>query len=219
MINPINWMGGMGGASGAVIAPTSNAALQNALGALEQRAPALMQRIKGVPETIYNYLTHQMPSEGAVGTFRASSTLPKGEVHLQAGQSFDDLVTALAHELRHADTAFTPGAARSPERMIETGQQLTAMMPPAQQADMAHYLPATSGVRRNLYSGPTEDVLRKLRGGAVSGVDTVGTTVPGVQPADAYSEAMSYLTESLLNPRGADPMLGDIARALGQNIK
>lgn len=198
--NPMNVAG--------IIAPTANPILQQLLAALRQRAPKLVQQAEGVAETVRPYLVprESMPVEGAVGAYRKSRSLPSGELYLRGGRPQAEQVDTLGHELRHFLTGFDPRqAAKQPAHKLETAQQLTEMMPPPQKAAMQqHYLPQQAQPTAATRFVPGEQINPAAagRGGL------------------AHDEALSYLTESLLQGnRGGDPMLEAIANALGQGIR
>ena len=228
LVNPLDWMGGMGGASGAIIAPTGNKTLINLLAQGRNVAPRLMKRAEDMTQTVYNYLTPNMPMPNTLGTFMergagpgmqkalvsqgARIPDPTGEIQVWGGQSQQDMLTTLLHELGHFVN--TPQVAtKNPVHALETAQQLTRMMPGKQAKSMAQYLPKVS---------QSEDVLKKLSTG---GPHFRSLIRPEDATRTAYNESLSYLIESLLQPQGmrtvqnADPMLGPIAEALGQGLR
>lgn len=206
----------LGGPANAVIAPIGNPRLKAVFDALRAKAPGLVGKAEGLSQTLYPYLMPRelMPAEDALGLFRQSATLPKGELYLRGGRPQEEQVDTLAHEIRHFLTGFDPALAdKPPIHMLETAQQLSHMMPPAQQKSMANYL---SEVGRPGIAGEPLDLLKQTQGGTRkfgSGFNTP------TNPELAFDEAMSYLTESLLNPHGADPALEAVANALGQGLK
>lgn len=208
-----------GGPSSAVIAPTSNKILQSLFTRLRERAPKLVQQAEAVPETVFPYLVPRevingMTNTDVVGLLRRSKTLPKSELYVRGGRPGDEQVDTLAHELRHFLTGYDPAMAfKSPEHSVESAQQISHMMPPPQQHGMQSYL---SGVGTPGIAGTPMDMLKATQGGArkFSGAGTAK------DPALAFDEALSYLTESLMGGnKGGDPALESIAQALGQGLK
>jgi hypothetical protein len=188
--NPINWMGGMGGASSAAIAPTGNKMLQSLMQALYTKAPKLMDQVQDTGRMVYPYLTPGNPAKSAVGTYQSLNPLA-GQVQVSGMQSQDEMLKTLAHELRHFLTD-PKLATKNPEHGLETAQQLGNMMPGIQKA------------RTSMYTG--------------MGGDTA--TFKPNDKLTAYNESLSYLTEALLGGnKGGDPALEAIANALGQGIR
>ena len=198
-----------------IIAPTANKRLQELFGALRTRAPKLVSQAEGAAQTVFPYLTPReaMPVEGdLLGLLRRSKTLPKSELYVRGGRPMEEQIDTLAHELRHFVTGSNPALMNKPAgHALETAQQLSHMMPAPQQRGMQQYL---SGVGTPSLAGTPMDVLRALQGGAKK-------VVPGKaqNPAVAFDEALSYLTEALLRPQGSDPALTSVANALGQGLR
>lgn len=189
-----------------VIAPTGNRILQALIEGVRGKAPGLVKKAEGLSETVFPYLVprEMMPVQGALGAYRSSRTLPKGELYVRGGRPAGEQVDTLGHELRHFLTGFDPKFInKKPSHALETADQLTRMLPPPQRAAMQRYhLPSP-----NAMPGVT-DLMNKLPPG-------------GSGPAaNAYDESLSYLTEALMSGnKGGDPMLEAIAEALGQGIK
>lgn len=193
--NPINWMGGMGGASSAAIAPTGNKLMLQLLDALRKQAPKLMQQVDDSARTVFPYISDQMPAPGAYGTYRNINPLA-GQIDVWGLQPKSELAPTVGHELKHFLTD-PKLATKNPAHGAETAQQLTRMMPVKQRGAM------------NQYTQPFE-------GQAASKIE------PSQQDSAlrAYNESLSYLTEALLGGnRGGDPALESVANALGQGIR
>ena len=197
-----------------IIGPTGNKRLQELFEAVRQRAPKLVGQAEGAAQTVFPYIVprESMPMEGAVGGLRRSKTLPKSELYMRGGRPIEEQIDTLAHELRHFVTGSTPALMNKPAgHALETAQQLSHMMPPAQQLGMQNYL---GGVGTPGLAGSPMDVLKQLQGGAKQ-------VAPGksANPALAFDEALSYLTEALLRPQGSDPAMTSIANAMGQGLR
>lgn len=198
-----------------IIAPVGNPRLKAAFEALREKAPNLIKQAEGKAETVFPYLMPRelMPGGESLGAFRQSMTLPKGELYVRGGRPAEETATTLAHELRHFLTGFDPELLAKPAgQMEETARQLAHMMPAPQQAGMQSYL---KGVGMPSAAGTPQELLKQTQGGA----RTLGRSSATTDPELALNEAMSYLTEALLEPRGGDPMLEAVANALGQGIK
>ncbi len=198
-----------------IIAPTANKRLQELFAALRERAPKLVSQAEGAAQTVFPYLMprESMPLADTLGVLRRSKTLPSAELYMRGGRPMPEQIDTLGHELRHFVTGTTPSLMnKPPAQALETAQQLSHMMPAPQQLGMQEYL---TGVGTKSLSGRPMEVLKDLRGGAKS-------LQPGTakDPAVAFDEALSYLTEALLGGnKGGDPALTSIASALGQGIK
>ena len=201
LANPVENVSG----PSAAIVPTGNRVLQALLEAVRGKAPGLVKKAEGLSETVFPYLVprEMMPVE-ALGAYRRSSTLPKGELYVRGGRPAGEQIDTLGHELRHFLTGFDPNFInKKPGHALETADQITKMLPPPQRAAMQQYhLPSPSAMPA------VTEIVNKLPPG-------------GSGPAaDAYNESLSYLTEALMGGnKGGDPMLEAIAEALGQGIK
>lgn len=218
MSNLVNPMAG-------VIAPTGNKLLQQLLEVLEQKAPKLVSQAKGLAETVYPYIVPRelMPVQSALGAYRASQTLPKGELYLRGGRPQGEQLDTLAHELRHFLTGFDPVTKSRPAgHLAETAQQIQRMLPEEQAAGVAQYtkpfdwrwkVGGSTGAQGDLSSLVREAEGRSLN--VPASLDKAARI--------AHDESLSYLTESLLarqrGQQGGDPMLEAIAAALGQGLR
>lgn len=205
---------------GGVIAPTGNKVLQGLLEQAKNVAPKLIKRAEDEARTVYNYLVPKPPMPNTLGTYRdiefgpqIAKLLPKsspvpGEVQIWGGQSKNDMLESLLHELTHF-TSVPQVATKNPMHALETAAQLTEMMPTRQAKAMQRYLPTRSQM---------SDVLTKMAAGKPH---LSSLTSPQDAAKQAYSESLSYLTESLLQPttKGGDPMLSLIADELGLGLR
>lgn len=209
---------GESGKTAGIIAPIANPRLKTLLEGLRLQAPKLMSEAEKASHTVFPYLTPRelMPAPigtDLVGMLRRSKTLPKSELYVRGGRPFGEQIDTLGHELRHFVTGTNPALMNKPApQALETAQQLSHMMPAPQQAGMQNYL---TGVGTKSLSGRPMDMLKELQGGANNRLPATGQN-----PALAFDEALSYLTEALLGGnKGGDPALESIAQALGQGLK
>lgn len=227
-LNPIDWMGGMGGASQAVIAPTNNKQLQGLYALAREVAPALMRRAERVPRTIHGYMRpgqnfESASGQKAVGSFQnLDDTFRQGQMNIAADQSPFEGVSTLLHELTHflsgpkvygrtkiGPRGISATAPKKPEHALETAQQIGAMLPEQQSQIVHKYVKNASDMKlSDLAKTSTGADLRRAGDSRL-----------------ALDEARSYLVEALLARQEglggelADPMLEPIARALGVRLR
>mgnify|MGYP001436793966 CR=1 FL=1 len=213
---------GMNPITGGVIAPTGNKALQSLWKQLENEAPKVYKAAQDDPRTLFSYLVNPSSMPGAAGrglsgAYRSiKSTLhpeipsQAGEAYVNAVQRLSEYLPALMHETGHFNTEPLL-AGKSAGHALETATQLGQLSPTRQRKALERYI---NDAERAINVG--KSLPPNLRPEA-KGFDPTGTS----EARKAYSEARSYLQESLLQPTtaGGDPMLGLIADALGLGLR
>lgn len=219
-LNPVE---NIGSPAKALIAPIANPRLKALFDILRERAPKLVSQAEKASQTVFPYLVPRevisdlpgmKPGQDLLGVLRRSKTLPKSELYVRGGRPLAEQADTAGHELRHFVTGSNPALMAKPAgHALETAQQLTHMMPPAQQIGMQNYL---TGVGEKGAAGAPLDVMKLLQGGK----QQIGGHAARETPALAFDESLSYLTEALLGGnKGGDPTLEAIAQALGQGLK
>lgn len=187
-----------------IVAPTSNKILQGLWEQAKNVAPKLVGKAEDDPRTLFSYLVSQMPHGQNLGTYQdlpfgpqLQKLMPKGSptpgsAEIWGGQSKNDILSTLLHEITHFLTGPTLEG-KNPEHALETAKQLGVMMPTREAQAVHSYTQAADKLITNWEPANLK----------------------------AYNEALSYLTESLLKPsaEGADPSLGLVANALGHGLK
>ena len=192
---------GMNPITGGVIAPTSNKMLQSLWKQLENAAPKVYKAAQDDSRTLFSYLVNPSSMPGAAGrglsgAYRSIKSTLHPEIPSQAGEAYVNAVQRLSEYL--------------PALMHETGhfntEPLLAGMNPAHALETAQQF-------TNMMPIQQQKAMRKYL--PQEGYDWLP------DPKQAYSEARSYLQESLLQPTtaGGDPMLGLIADALGLGLR